>query len=116
MLRVLYRAIVGVFLISGGTLSAASQEVVLANGQTLEVESYRRQGDAVIFVFQGGGQLALRSEHVVSIGGKPPREPAAPAAVEVPQATTPVPMSAVEAAALSPPEPSFLDELFARLG
>lgn len=116
MLRVLYGAIAGLFLISGGTLSAASQEVVLANGQTLEVESYRREGDAVIFVFQGGGQLALRSEYVVSIGGKPPREPAAPAAVEVPPPIAPVPIAAVEAAALSPQEPSVLDELIARLG
>ncbi len=116
MLRVLYRAIVGLSLISGGTLSAASQEVVLANGKTLEVQSYRQEGGAVILLFKGGGQLALRSEHVVSIGGRPSGEPAAPAATEVPRPATPAPVAAVAAGALMPQEPSALDELIARLG
>ena len=114
MLRVLSRAVVGLCLISGTTLSPASQEVVLANGQTLEVKSYRQEGGAVIFLFEGGGQLALRAEHVVSIGGKPSPRPAEAAATAVPRPATPTP--AVAAAALTPQQPSALDQLILRLG
>ncbi len=114
MLRVLSRAVVGLCLISGGSLSAASQEVVLANGQTLEVQSYRREGGAVIFLFKGGGQLALRSEHVVSIDGRPSRDPAA---TEVSRPAAPAPVPAIApAAALLPQQPSALDALIVRLG
>ena len=116
MLRVLYRAMVGLCLISGGTLSAAPEEVVLASGKTLEVESHRREGGAVIFLFEGGGTLALRSEHVVSIDGRPSQEPTQPPATEAKRPATPAPMPAVVAAALLPQQPSALDELITRLG
>jgi hypothetical protein len=74
------------------------------------VQSSRQEGGAVILLFEGGGQLALRSEHVVSIGGKPSRGPAAPASTDVPPPARPAAMPA-----LMPHEPSALDELIARL-
>jgi len=112
MSRVLCLAMVGLSVISGSALSAASQEVLLANGQTLEVQSYRQEGKAVIFLFEGGGKLALRQEHVVSIGGKPPREAAMPSAGGV----APAPDTAVVDPPGEPEEPSELDQLIARLG
>lgn len=118
MSRALFMAVVGLAWISGASGSIASQEVVLANGQTLEVQSYRREGNAVIFIFEGGGKLALRSEHVLSIGGQPPREMPAPSAPDVAPVAEAAPALAMPPTAVSAheaEEPSVLDELITRL-
>jgi soluble lytic murein transglycosylase-like protein len=66
--------------------SMAADEVVLANGQVLEVESYRHEGDAVVLLFEGGGTLALLREHVRSYGELSTAPPATPPAESEPSA------------------------------
>src|SRR2546425_13297044 len=53
---------------------AHADVALLKNGRSLPVSDYRVQGDQILLVMEGGGQIALPSGQVLAIR----REPAAP--------------------------------------
>src|SRR3989442_15023971 len=53
---------------------AHADVALLKNGRTLLVSDYRVEGDQILLVMEGGGQIALPNGQVVAIR----REPAAP--------------------------------------
>jgi len=102
----------GLCLILASTVCVASQEVRLASGQILEVESFRQEGDAVILVFEGGGTLAVRSGHVVSMGGQVAPKPGVLAELKPPAGPE---LAPAQAAALPEGEPTAVEQLIGRL-
>jgi hypothetical protein len=121
VLRSIWRALVLVLGLSAlAQVPAHAMEVLLASGQTLEVEEHRLEGDAVILVFEGGNIVALLAEQVVSIDGEPLSAKAAVSAGEEWVEPLPEPPSAVAAAPVVPPpaaggEPDALDRLIGEL-
>src|SRR3989442_13188246 len=69
---------------------ARADVALLKNGRSLPVSDYRVQGDQILLVMEGGGQIALPNGQVVAIR----REPATP---------PPVTAGAAAAAPAAPP-------------
>ena len=77
--------------------SAHADVALLKNGRSLAVTSYRIEGDQILLVIEGGGQIALPNGQVVAIrrdqAGAPAPSPEAPPdrlAMEAPRPVPPV--------------------------
>ncbi len=67
------------FLLLALSVGGARADVaLLRNGRSLPVTDYRRDGDRILLLIEGGGEITLPNEQVVAIR----REPAAPAPPE----------------------------------
>src|SRR5262245_55208996 len=66
---------------------ALAATALLRNGRSLSVTDFRREGDRIVLVMEGGGQIALLQEQVVAIRRDQPAETAARPAPVVPQAS-----------------------------
>ena len=66
---------------------AMADTALLRNGRSLSVTDFRREGDRIVLVMEGGGQIALLQEQVVAIRRDEPVEAAARPAPVVPQAS-----------------------------
>jgi soluble lytic murein transglycosylase-like protein len=88
-------------MVSIGTTRA--DVALLRNGRTLSVTDYRKEGDRIRLLMEGGGEIALPNEQVVAIRHE--AGPALPSVTETtPAATDPLPSQAL----LSAPEPPAL--------
>src|SRR5256712_6532319 len=75
---------------------ARADVALLKNGRSLPVSDYRVQGDQILLVMEGGGQIALPNGQVVAIR----REPATP---------PPVTAGAASAPQVAPPDRAVMD-------
>ena len=57
---------------------------LLRNGRSLAVSDFRREGDRIVLMMEGGGQIALLQEQVVAIRREPAEPQAPPPAPVVP--------------------------------
>ncbi len=68
--------------------TARADVALLRNGRSLTVSDYRLQGDRILLVMEGGGQIALPNDQVVAIrrdqAVPPPARPAAGSVAESP--------------------------------
>src|SRR5213594_2768206 len=60
---------------------AHADVALLKNGRTLSVSGYRVEGDRLILVMEGGGQITLPNEQVLAIRREPVAVLSAPSAV-----------------------------------
>jgi len=63
---ILLPLLLGCFSLASLDAGAAS-EVVFVHGKTMEIESYRQEGNAVFLRLPGGGEMAVMADHVVEI-------------------------------------------------
>ena len=70
--------------------SVRGDVALLRNGRSLSVSDYRSEGDRILLVMEGGGQIELPSEQVVAIRREPPApRPTPPAAASAPSGAAP---------------------------
>src|SRR5882762_2871706 len=77
---------------------ARADVVLLRNGRTLSVTDYRKDGDRIRLVMEGGGEIALPTGQVIAIR----REPAPAAPVERPPSPAPAAPSPGRSESLGP--------------
>src|SRR5262245_12814269 len=82
--------------------TARADVALLKNGRSLSVTSYRVEGEQILLMIEGGGQIALPNAQVVAIrrdqpGANPPPETpgAEKTALETPRPVPPAELSAV---------------------
>jgi hypothetical protein len=51
---------------------ARGDEAVLRNGRTLSITDHRREGERIVLMMEGGGQITLNSDLVVTVRPDPP--------------------------------------------
>src|SRR6266699_4459772 len=62
------------------TTPVRADVALLRNGRSLAVSDYRVDGDRVVLMMEGGGEIALRNDQIVAIRREPTAPPPAPAA------------------------------------
>ena len=95
----------GAFLLVSGCLvgTGRAEIALLRNGQSLEVQGFRMEGDRVTLQLAGGGEIALRATEVLEIR----RQPVEPLSPIPPPAAAPAPVaSGSEAPASAPAAPA----------
>src|SRR6267378_1619265 len=63
---------------------ARADIALLRNGRSLTVSDYRMDGDRVVLVMEGGGEIALLNDQIVAIRREPPAPLSAPAPAQQP--------------------------------
>ena len=105
--------IVFLALLIGLPIGGAHADVaLLRNGRSLPVTDFRKDGDRILLVIEGGGQITLPNEQVVAIrrDAPSPASPETATAVPATPPADPVLISPPEAPALAAPEARFDDQ------
>src|SRR5437867_13308151 len=66
-------------LLAGAWTPAMADVALLRNGRTLAVSDYRMDGDRVVLMMEGGGEIALLNDQIVAIRREPQAHLPAPA-------------------------------------
>src|SRR5207245_8670832 len=73
------RIVVAFLLLALSAGVVRADVALLRNGRSLSVTDYRKDGDRILLVIEGGGEITLPNGQVVAIRRDPPPVPAPPA-------------------------------------
>src|SRR3989442_7177125 len=91
-----------------GVIPSANADVaLLRNGRSLAVTDYRMDGDRVVLMMEGGGEIALLNDQIIAIR----REPPAPLPASVARSAPSLPPASPDETLLSRPPPSVVTSL-----
>src|SRR5437667_697053 len=89
------------------TTTARGDVALLRNGRSLAVTDYRMDGDRVVLMMEGGGEIALLNDQIIAIR----REPPVPLPASVARSAPSLPPASPDETLLSRPPPSVVTSL-----
>src|SRR2546425_6324360 len=92
-------------LVCAATTPAAGDVALLRNGRSLSVSDYRMDGDRVVLMMEGGGEIALLHDQIIAIRREPPAPQSEPGAPFLPPASRERASPSAPAAVMTSAEP-----------
>src|SRR2546428_1092446 len=92
-------------LVCAATTPAAGDVALLRNGRSLTVSDYRMDGDRVVLMMEGGGEIALLHDQIIAIRREPPAPQSDPGAPFLPPASRERASPSAPAAVMTSAEP-----------